>query len=102
MEEIIQRLEALEQKSRCMERQLRLWWGTAALLVTMGLLLLPHSGTAEDGGLPALQKRVAALESLLWHFRRSGNDVFITGANLHIVNGLGATNGRPDDPFDLN
>jgi uncharacterized coiled-coil protein SlyX len=32
-------------------------------------------------------------------FSRQGGDVFITGANLHIVNGLGATNGNPSDPF---
>jgi hypothetical protein len=40
------------------------------------------------GGVPALEQRVAALEDLLVHFTRTGNDVFITGANLHLVNGL--------------
>jgi hypothetical protein len=29
-----------------------------------------------------------------------GPEVFLTGANLHIVNGLGATNGEPGDPED--
>jgi hypothetical protein len=32
------------------------------------------------------------------YFSRQGNDVTIEGANLHIVNGLGATNGYPADP----
>jgi hypothetical protein len=32
-------------------------------------------------------------------FSRQGNDIYITGANLHIINGLGATNGNPSDPF---
>jgi hypothetical protein len=34
---------------------------------------------------------VAALEDLLKHFSCEGNDVFITGANLHLVNGLDGT-----------
>lgn len=39
-----------------------------------------------------------ALAFLLEHFSREGNELFITGANLHIVNGLGATNGNPAFP----
>jgi hypothetical protein len=31
---------------------------------------------------------VAALERLLKHFSREGDESFITGANFHIVNGL--------------
>ena len=34
---------------------------------------------------------MAALEQLLKHVSREGNEIFITGANLHIVNGLGNT-----------
>jgi hypothetical protein len=32
-------------------------------------------------------------------FQRAGAEITITGANLHIVNGLGATNGNPSDPY---
>ena len=39
----------------------------------------------------ALEARVAALEALLVHLTRSGNDLTISGANLHIVNGLDNT-----------
>jgi trimeric autotransporter adhesin len=35
--------------------------------------------------------RLAAVESLLVHFSRSGNEITISGANLHIVNGMGST-----------
>ena len=35
-------------------------------------------------------------------FSRKGSDFFITGANIHIVNGLGATNGNPADPLSDN
>src|SRR5262249_44598663 len=41
---------------------------------------------------------VAAQGDLLAHFSRQGNDLFITGANLHILSGLGATNGNPAFP----
>ena len=34
---------------------------------------------------------MAALEKLLKHFSREGDEVFITGANLHVRNGLGET-----------
>jgi hypothetical protein len=44
-----------------------------------------------DGGQKGLEQRVAALEDVLTHFSRKGNEVFITGANLHLVNGLGRT-----------
>lgn len=30
---------------------------------------------------------------------QNGTEVFVSGANLHIVNGLGATNGDPHDPL---
>jgi hypothetical protein len=47
-----------------------------------------------------LEQRVAALESLLKHFSRKGNEVTIKGANLHFVNGLGRTDcGSEEDPI---
>jgi trimeric autotransporter adhesin len=43
---------------------------------------------------------VAALETLLKHFSRKGNEVFIKGANLHLVNGLGQTDcGSVEEPI---
>ncbi|NJN83802.1 MAG: hypothetical protein HC802_17030 [Caldilineaceae bacterium] len=39
----------------------------------------------------ALEARVAALEALLTHVSRSGNELTISGANLHVVNGLNDT-----------
>ncbi len=41
----------------------------------------------------ALEARIAALEAKLSGFTRSGNDIIITGANLHIRSGSGTTNG---------
>jgi hypothetical protein len=38
-----------------------------------------------------LEGQVAELQSLLSHFSRNDDDVYITGANLNIVNGVGST-----------
>jgi hypothetical protein len=43
-----------------------------------------------------LEARVAALENLLQHFSRNGNDITISGANLRVVNGTGSTDGTPN------
>lgn len=40
-----------------------------------------------------LQQQVAELRSLLQHVTRNGNDLYITGANLHVMNGTGTTPG---------
>ena len=41
----------------------------------------------------ALEARIAALETLLTHFTRTGNEIIISGANLHIRSGSGSTGG---------
>lgn len=43
-----------------------------------------------------LQKQANANANKLYHFSRVGNDIFITGANLHVVNGTGSTDGKPN------
>jgi hypothetical protein len=95
MDHLQTRLEALEQRTHTVERQLRWWRGLAGGLLVLAVLTwaLP-SGTAQDAkpdDKQGLAQRVAALEDLLKHFSRVDNEVFITGANLHIVNGLGQT-----------
>jgi trimeric autotransporter adhesin len=115
MDPMQNRLEALEQQTDTVQRQLRWWRGVACGLIVLALLTwaLP-AGTAPQ---KSVEQRVAALEELLVHFSRVDNEVFITEANLHIVNGEGATqtiNGlgnlivgynelrTPDDPFGFN
>jgi hypothetical protein len=88
-------LQTLHQQTRTLARRLRWWRGLAGGLLVLAVLTwaLPAGTAQEDprGGQKGLAQRVAALEDLLKHFSREGNEVFITGANLHIVNGLGAT-----------
>jgi hypothetical protein len=40
-----------------------------------------------------LERDITQLESLLQHFRRDGNDIYIEGANLHILDGSYNTEG---------
>jgi hypothetical protein len=105
MENFRERLEGLEQQTKAMAakthmvgRRLRWWRGLACGLAVVGLLGwgLPLGLAREDApdkekGEKGLAQRVAALEKLLKHFSREKNEIFITGANLRIVNGLGAT-----------
>lgn len=46
-----------------------------------------------ESQITALSADVAALKALLQHFSRSGNDVIIEGANLHVRSGSGSTDG---------
>jgi trimeric autotransporter adhesin len=99
------RLDALEQQMHAVNRRLRWWRGLACGLIGLaGLTWALPSVTAQQAPKKkssvtarqapkktSLDQRVAALEHLLRHFTRQGNEVVITGANLHIVNGLGST-----------
>jgi hypothetical protein len=113
MDQLQIRLEVLEQRTQTVERQLRWWRGLACGLFVLAVLTwaLPSGMAREEastGGEQGLAQRVAALEDLLTHVSRKGNEVFLTRANLHIVNGLGRTecadaegNPIPDCPNGL-
>jgi hypothetical protein len=99
MDQLQTRLDTLEQRTHTVNRHLRWWRGLAGgLLVLVVLTWALPSGTAQEDTIAGsgkekkdLEQRVAALESLLKHFSRKGNEVTITKANLHLVNGLGQT-----------
>lgn len=51
-----------------------------------------HNTTYYDQAyIDALESRILALETLLAHFTRSGNNIYITGANLYVRNGQNST-----------
>jgi hypothetical protein len=97
MDQLQHRLEALEyqvhiltQHTHRATRRLRCWQGLACLLVGLGVLTwaLP-SGMAQG----TLEPRVAALEAKLVKrtLNAATNTLVLTGANLHLVNGLSRT-----------
>jgi hypothetical protein len=101
MDHLQTRLEALEQQMHTVNRRLRWWRGLAGGLLGLAVLTWALPVVTADDPKPddpkGLEQRVAALEKLLKHFSREGNEVFITGANLHIVNGLGRTDCGPEE-----
>jgi hypothetical protein len=91
MDHLQTRLDALEQQMHTATRRLRWWRGLACGAVVLAVLAWALPAGTGQGPEQGLAQRVAALEDLLKHFSREGNEVFITGANLHLVNGLGST-----------
>ena len=66
---------------------------SAAFASATALATLQATVSSQAAAIIALQNQVTALQELLHHFSRSGNDLFITGANLHIRDGSGNTYG---------
>jgi SOS response associated peptidase (SRAP) len=106
MDHLQTRLEALEQQMHTVNRRLRWWRGLACGVVVLAALtwalpaVIAQEEEAKGKGQKGLAHRVAALEKLLKHFSREKNEIFITGANLHLVNGLGQTGcGSPEEPI---
>jgi hypothetical protein len=123
MDHLLERVDALEQQLHTLQQQthtanrrLRWWRGLACALVMLGLVGLPLYEVKTQAQAPeeveaqeqeeveaqalTLEQRVARLESKLRHVTRSGRNLFITGANLNIRNGLrstdcGETEGEP-------
>jgi hypothetical protein len=105
MDHLQTRLDALEQRTYTVERQLRWWRGVAGGLLVLAVLTwaLPI-GTAQEtgrGGEAGLAQRLVALEQKLRHLTLvtgTGEppEMRITGANLRLVNGLGGTDCTDD------
>jgi hypothetical protein len=101
MDSIRERVEALEQQTKAMEahtrtveRRLRWWRSIACGVVVLSLLSLAlPSGKAADTQPRGMVERMAIMEKKLaaMDFDDAANEVVISGANLRIVNGLGAT-----------
>jgi hypothetical protein len=107
MDHLLQRLEALEDEVRHVQRRLRRWRQLAGIVLVLALvcLLQPWGLAAQAPGedqertlwqLANLWGRVGALERTLTHVTSvpgAGGlpEVRITGANLRLVNGLRAT-----------
>src|SRR5262245_30624279 len=87
-------IEALVNRARIIERRLRWWCALACglLVLLVASLSVPWSTAQEESAeYRTARKRLAALEYKLQYVSGGPNEVVITGANLRIVNGLGAT-----------
>jgi hypothetical protein len=107
MDHLLQRLEALEEEMRRVQRRLRRWrqFAGTGLVLALVCLLRPWALAAqapEEGQertlwqLVNLWQRVSVLERKLTHVTSGPGaqglpEVVITGANLRLVNGLRAT-----------
>ena len=84
MDHLQTRLEALQQQMRTVNRRLRWWRALAGGLLVLAVFtwVLPLSSAqeeeAKEQGQKGIAQRVAALEKLLKHFSREGDEVFIT------------------------
>ena len=107
MDNVRERVEALERQTehlkhqtQALARQARWWRGMACGMVVLalggwGLQAGNAVDAAADAG-AAMQNQIAALQEKFAYMTSATNDqgypeVVITGANLRIVNGLGAT-----------
>src|SRR5262245_15251781 len=90
-EQLRHHTQALEAHTQAVERRLRWWRRVAYGLGVLGLLALPCASVTAQVG-QSLEQRVEQLEYKLAHVTSGPDDVTISGANLRIVNGLGATN----------
>jgi hypothetical protein len=107
MDHLLQRLEALEDEVRTVQRRLRRWRQLAGSVLVLALvcLLQPWALAAQAPGegpdrtlwqLVNLWRRVSVLEHTLRHVTSGTGagglpEVVIAGANLRLVNGLRAT-----------
>src|SRR5262249_18475326 len=99
MEKLLDRVAALEgamqelrDEREATKRRLNRCRGLATVLALMVVVgLAPRTGQA-DPTLASLATRVTALEAKLKYLTTSGTSMYITGANLFIRNGTGATN----------
>jgi hypothetical protein len=94
MDHLQTRLDALEQRTHAIERQLRWWrrlaWGLGVLSMLGWTLQAVLAGESPGVSIPdrfaALERKLTALS-----FDPATSEVRITGANLRLVNGLAAT-----------
>src|SRR5262249_6425109 len=89
------RLQELDHGKRTAEGRVRHWRAGAAVLALLGLALIPlRSGLAQSPGTTDSfsSDEVQKLKGLAAHLLvegADGHELTLTGANLHIVNGMG-------------
>ncbi len=99
---LIERLAALEEQLAAQQSTID---DQAAQIAALTAALETEAASRAQAD-DALQDQVDPLEAKLAPFSTvertgGGYDVYLTEANLHLLNGLGATNGYPADPISI-
>ena len=86
-------MAALEEKVAALEGQVATLTAAVDALQTLQTTVteLQTTVASQDGKITTLETAVAELQDRLQNFSRVGNDIFISGANLNIRDGSGAT-----------
>src|SRR5262249_7595852 len=112
LEQLEARSEQAEQRYLSAQRRLRAQAALAFVAVTGAILVSPANRTALAQGygitLQQVLNRVIALETRATNLETktkfvsigADGEMHVVGTNLHIENGLGATNGEPSNPYD--
>jgi hypothetical protein len=91
-----ERCREMEARSARSECRLRVLGGLALAALAVALFASPGSRAAAQSGYGAT---IQSLIDKTQYITCSGGEMYIRNTNLHIENGLGATNGLPGDPF---
>src|SRR5438128_1060219 len=80
----------LKSENQAIKRRVFRWRLAAGLAAVTAMVAVgPVAGTAQAGG--TLEDRVAELEQKLQFQSVAGTEIYISGANVHLVNGMGQT-----------
>jgi hypothetical protein len=102
-------LQSTADRLQRSERRQRATWALAVggIISAFALGMQPEAQaqfaitlTSLQNQINALTTRVSAVEDKTQFVSVSGGEMFVTGTNLHIRNGLGATNGNPASPLN--
>jgi hypothetical protein len=103
VQELLEQKEAAQRAVRGARRQRALAVAAivGAVLISPGnRAALAQAGASLVQRVTALESAVSAVQTKTQYVSVSGGEMFIDGTNLHIRNGLGASNGDPSMPIN--
>jgi hypothetical protein len=95
LQSLREEIEGLRREQARLNRRLRLACSIALASLVVALFASPTSRAVAQSGYGAT---LQALIDKTQYITVAGGEMYIRGTNLHIENGLGATNGNPDNP----
>ena len=93
-----------EKRTKLVTQRAKIWGSLAACALVAVVVISPGNKAIAQGYGESFSKLVAdvnALKQKTQFMSVNGKTTTFTGCNVQIVNGLGATDGNPNDPFDF-